>query len=375
MANKDADERFMRMALRAGRAGRPSPNPHVGAVVVRSGRVVSRGYHRKAGEAHAEVMALQRAGGRSRGATVYVTLEPCNHTGRTPPCTEALITAKVSRVVIGCRDPDPHVPGAVTRMRRAGISVTVGVCEQAARDLVADFRKSRLEKLPLVTMKAAVTLDGRIATRSGESRYITGDAARRYGQRMRDRSDAVMIGVGTAIADDPVLTVRDIRGRTPLRVVLDSSLRLPVSSALVRTAGSFPTVVYHGPTAGATQRRALTAAGVELRQIKRRAPAGRGGASGVAIRDVLRDLHRHDVVRVLVEGGAHVHGALLANHMADKAAVFVAPCLLGDSGAIPLAYGPSLGRLRDAFRLDRSEVTLLGDDVLIEGWLPRKTRK
>lgn len=360
----ELDERFMRRALRAGRAGRPSPNPHVGAVVAQGGELIATGYHRRAGEAHAEVMALTRAGSAARGATLYVTLEPCNHHGRTPPCTEAVIQAGIRRVVIGCKDPDPHVAGATARLKKAGVAVQVGVCEQEAKELVADFRKTRLLGLPFVTLKGAVSLDGRIATGRGESKYITGSAARREGQRMRDRSDAVLVGIGTALADDPLLTVRDIRGRTPLRVVLDTKLRLSKKSQLARTAKEHPCLVYHGPDAPVSKQKALAKLGVSLKQVPLVARK-----EGVNLRAVLKDLSKRDVVRLMVEGGAHVHGAFLDAGLVDRVAVFVAPLLLADPTALPLALGRRKRRLEDGFRLRRPSVRLLGDDALVEGWI------
>jgi len=357
----ELDQRMMGRALRVASNGRPSPNPHVGAVLVRRAKVLATGYHRRAGEAHAEVAALDKAGRRARGATLYVTFEPCNHWGRTGPCTEAIINSGVARVVIGCRDPAPHVPGAVRRLRRAGIEVTVGVRKQEAQRLIADFTKHFTSGIPYVTVKAAVTLDGRTATRGGDSKWITGEAARRHAHRMRDRSDAVMVGVGTVLADDPSLTVRHVRGRDPLRAVVDGRLRTPPSAKVLRGG---ETILYHGPRVGRARRRALLAAGAELVEV-------RTSGAGLDLRSVLEDLGNRDVVRLLVEGGPRLHGALLGAGLADRAAVFVAPRILGDPEALPLAFGPPKEHMAGAWQLTDARIQSIGEDVLFVGELAR----
>jgi diaminohydroxyphosphoribosylaminopyrimidine deaminase/5-amino-6-(5-phosphoribosylamino)uracil reductase len=356
------DEAFMTRALRAARRGDPSPNPHVGALVVRGGQAISVGHHARCGGPHAEVVALRRAGARARGATLYVTLEPCNHHGRTPPCTDAIIAAGVKRVVVGCADPAPHVKGAYAKLRAAGIEVQHGVLETACQRLIADFTKHRTLGLPWVLLKAAVTLDGRTAARSGESKWITGPEARKEAHRMRVWSDAVLVGVGTVLADDPELNVRALRGRDPLRVVLDSGLRTPLTAKLVATAHAGRTLILHAPGASPKRAAALSARGVALAEVK----AGRGGR-GLDMRAVLRELGRRDVVRLLVEGGAHVHAALLEAGLADSAAVFVAPKILGDMQAIPLVASNVPRSLTAAFVLAPPEVVRLGDDVLFRG--------
>lgn len=365
-ASGDVDRRMMALALRLGRKGRPSPNPHVGAVVVRDGEVVGRGHHERAGLAHAEVVALREAGERARGATLYVTFEPCNHHGRTGPCTEAVIASEVGRVVIGCRDPAPHVPGAVERLRQAGIDVQVGLREDEAHRLIADFAKHIRTGLPWVTLKAAVTLDGRMATATGDSKWITGERARKEAHRLRDRSDAVLVGVGTVVADDPQLNVRHVRGTDPLRAVLDAHLRTPPDSRLIRHESSRPTVIFHGPGAPAQRRHALDRPGVELVEVPEARP-GRLDASAA-----LRELGRRDVVRLLVEGGPTVHSALLEAGHADGVAVFVAPVVLGSASAPAFAAGVGVDRLADAWRIRAPRVQRLGTDVLIEGGFERR---
>lgn len=359
------DVRFMRRALRAAQSGDPSPNPHVGAVVARGAELISVGHHARAGGAHAEIVALGRAGERARGATLYVTFEPCNHYGRTPPCTEAIIAAGVARVVIGCEDPAPHVPGSSQRLRDAGIEVVMGVERESAERTIADFAKLMLRKLPHVTLKAALTLDGRLATRSGDSRWITGELARKQAHRMRARADAVLVGVGTVLADDPELTVRHVRGRNPLRVVLDAKLRTPLRSKLVRTAKHTPTLIFHAHGAPRARAAALTAAGVELIGVK----AAQGK---LALREVLRALARRNVMKLLVEGGADVHGAFLDAGLADRVSVFVAPRILGDAGALPFARGATKRRMRDALDLVHVTHQRFGDDLLVTGELAKR---
>jgi diaminohydroxyphosphoribosylaminopyrimidine deaminase/5-amino-6-(5-phosphoribosylamino)uracil reductase len=357
----ETDERMMARALRAAALGHPSPNPHVGAVLVRNGEVISVGHHARCGLAHAEVVAIGRAGQRARGATLYVTFEPCNHYGRTGPCSDAIIRAGIRRVVIGCRDPAPHKPGAIKKLRAAGIEVVPGVLEKAAQRMVADFAKCRLQGLPLVTLKAAITLDGRIAGRTGESKWITGEEARREAHRLRAKSDAVMVGVGTVLADDPQLTVRAVRGRDPLRVVLDTHLRTPPGARVVRHGSRSPTLIFHAAGADPARKRRLEREGVELVAV------GRSRSRGVSLRAVLRELVRRDVVRLLCEGGSRVHGSLLDSGLADRLALFVAPRILGDARALPLADGRGVARLADAWQVRDTGIRRLGDDILITG--------
>jgi diaminohydroxyphosphoribosylaminopyrimidine deaminase/5-amino-6-(5-phosphoribosylamino)uracil reductase len=353
------DRRLMARALKEGRKGRPSPNPHVGAVIARGGEIIAVGHHAKAGHAHAEVLAIQNAAD-ARGATLYCTLEPCNHFGRTPPCTDAIVNAGIARVVIGCADPMPHVPGAIEKLERAGVEVLSGVREDECRELIADFARHRTSGLPYAILKAAITLDGRIATRSGESKWITGEEARAEVHRMRDRADAILVGVGTVIADDPELTVRHVRGRDPVRVVLDTHLRTPKSAKLVRHSSASPTWIVHGP--GAEDRD--FGEGVELIE----APLD---GEHVDLERALEILAARDVVRLLVEGGSKIHGTFLAKGLAQRASIFVAPKLLGDPAAIALADAGPRERIDQAWRLRAPSTRKLGADLLIDGELER----
>jgi diaminohydroxyphosphoribosylaminopyrimidine deaminase/5-amino-6-(5-phosphoribosylamino)uracil reductase len=349
-----SDEKFMRQALRlaARGRGRTAPNPMVGCVIVKAGRVLATGWHRRAGSDHAEVAALRRLGMRAPGATVYVTLEPCNHVGRTGRCTEALIAAGVGRVVAGMRDPNPIARGGVRRLRAAGIDVTVGVLEAECRALNAAWIHFTATGRPRVTLKAAVTLDGRLAARGGDSRWVTGERARREAHRMRDRADAVLVGARTVALDDPQLTTRLPRGRDPLRVILDGRLSVPegaraLPGALVVT------------TLEAEVRDELARRGAEILQLP-----GAGGR--VEMHALLEALGRRGITSLLVEGGGEVHGQLLEAGLVDEVAIFIAPKLVG-AGGVPLVAVPGPTSLAEAWRLEGISTRRLGDDILVTG--------
>jgi diaminohydroxyphosphoribosylaminopyrimidine deaminase / 5-amino-6-(5-phosphoribosylamino)uracil reductase len=363
------DVSAMRLALELARNGRPRPNPHVGAVVVRDGRVVGRGHHERAGMDHAELAAIKDAGALAEGATVIVTLEPCNHHGRTGPCTEILIAARVARVVVGCDDPWPHEPGGYERLRASGIEVVTDVLREEAEHLIRDFAKHRRTGRPFVTVKAALSLDGRMATESGDSKWITGETARTEAHRLRAEADAILVGIGTVLADDPELTCRLVPGPSPVRFVLDTHLRLPLDSKLVRTAGEVPVVVMHGAVAEPARRDALIEQGVRLVEL----PLGENGRVDVGA--ALVAIGRTDAVRLLVEGGAALHGALFAAGEVDRVAAFVAPCLLGAGEAPAFGGGVTVGSMHEALRLEHVEARMVTPDVLILGDVPRVRRR
>ena len=325
------DHAHMQAALALARRGLGNtwPNPSVGCVIVRDGRVVARGWTQPGGRPHAEVVALTRAGPAARGATAYVSLEPCCHFGRTPPCTDALVAAGVARVVIAARDPDPRVNGeGIARLREAGIAVEDGLLAEEAAALNAGFMLRIGAGRPLVTLKLATTLDGRIATRDGESRWITGEGARRLVQQMRASHDAVMVGSGTALADDPALTVR-LPGLMPpgfagpVRIVADGRLRLPPTSRLVQTAGQVPSWVLTTKEADPQRIAAFTDAGVVVIAV----PADTLGQPEPTA--ALRLLAARGLTRILVEGGARLAASLLQKDLVDRLAWFHAPSLLG----------------------------------------------
>ncbi len=364
------DEDFMREALLLAKnaLGRTSPNPLVGAVIVREGRVVGAGWHRKAGTPHAEVHALAMAGDLAHGATAYVTLEPCSHHGRTGPCAEALIKAGVKRVVTAMLDPNPLVAGRGKAMlEAAGVEVMVGVLAEEARRLNEAYLKWVIEKLPFVTLKTAMTLDGKIATAAGKSRWITGEAARRRVHEMRDVADAIVVGIGTVLADDPSLTTRlaDGTGRNPVRVIVDSRARTPLTAKVVQD-GAAKTLV--AVTCAAPEERcaALEAAGVEVVR------AGEG--EHVDLAALMRLLAARDLTSVFVEGGGTLNFSLLAAGLVDKVHAFIAPKIVGGKAALTPVEGAGFAELADAAVLTRLTAEPVGADILLTGYVAKGAR-
>lgn len=355
---RETDAQFMRRALRLARqgVGRTQPNPPVGAVVVKQGQVVGQGFHRRAGLPHAEVEALNAAGRHARGATLYVTLEPCAHHGRTPPCTEAIVAAGIHRVVVGVRDPNPHVQGGgIDVLRACGLVVDEGVEEKRCAELLSPFRKFVLTGLPWVTLKLAASLDGRIATATGESRWITTERSRAYVHRLRDEHDAVLVGAGTVRADDPDLTCRRPRGRNPLRVVLDGRLRSPLQARVFQTSVA-PTWVLTSARAPKRKIAELRARGVDVTVL--------GNAEQLAWPEVLRELGRRGLLSVLVEGGASVAAQALAAQGVDRLLVFLAPLLIGGDG-LPVVGHLRVRHLAEAIRLPSLRVRRFAGDLLV----------
>jgi diaminohydroxyphosphoribosylaminopyrimidine deaminase / 5-amino-6-(5-phosphoribosylamino)uracil reductase len=356
------DERWMDVALVHARSGRPSPNPHVGAVVVRDGQLVATAHHEQAGSDHAEIAALRSAGEKASSGTLYVTLEPCNHHGRTPPCTETILASKVARVVVGCRDPNPHVEGGgIDRLRAAGIDVVVGVREAQCESVIAPWAKHITTGLPYVSLKLALSLDGRIATRTGASKWVTGPDARAKVHLLRARNDAVAIGIGTAIADDPRLTVRDAPGDSPVRVVFDTKLRLPVSSRLVQSANELSTWVLCGLDAPEEAEANLIRHGVECL----RAPLATEGRLDAPA--ALRLLAQRGIVTLMVEGGAELAGSFLAGRFADELHAFIAPILLGPRGRAGAVDWAGPDTPQQAPRIAAPSWELVGEDAYVHG--------
>ena len=353
----------MRSALALARRGLGNtwPNPSVGCVIVRNNRVVGRAVTAPGGRPHAEPQALSMAGPLARGATAYVTLEPCCHHGRTPPCTDALIGAGIARVVIAARDPDPRVNGqGVAKLRAAGIAVEEGVLAGEAAEILAGFHQRTATGRPLVTLKLASTLDGRIATHSGESRWITGEPARRAAHVLRGRHDAILVGVGTVMADDPDLTCRlpGFRPTPIVRVVADSHLRTSMTSRLVASARETPTwmLIRHGTDA--TRRHAFADVGIRLIEVA-------GAEAGVDLQAGLLALGTAGITRLLVEGGAQVAAALLRGGLVDRIAWFHAPAVMGGD-AWPAVQAFGIDRLDAMPRFARQHATPVGEDMLTE---------
>jgi diaminohydroxyphosphoribosylaminopyrimidine deaminase/5-amino-6-(5-phosphoribosylamino)uracil reductase len=357
------------LALAARGLGRVAPNPAVGCVLVRpdptageaegQGVVVGRGWTQAGGRPHAETEALRRAGASARGTTAYVSLEPCAHHGKTPPCAEALVAAGIARAVIAVEDPDPRVAGrGIERLRAAGIEVEVGLCREQAAELNAGFFLRLRAGRPLVTLKLATTLDGRIATREGDSRWITGEAARARVQALRARHDAVMVGSGTALADDPELTCRlpGHAGPQPVRIVLDRRLRLPAGSRLAQSVAMGPVWVVTETGTDPARKKALAERGVEVIEL----PAGGRNAD---IGAALRLLGERGLTRVLVEGGGEIATALLRARLADRVVWFRAPSVIGADGR-PATGDLGVGRLDQAPVLISEGIESVGADVL-----------
>ena len=340
--------------------GRTSPNPLVGCVVVRQGLVLGEGWHERAGEAHAEVRSLQQAGD-ARGATVYVTMEPCAHQGRTPPCSAALIAAGVSRVVFAANDPNPLAAGGAARLQEAGIAVLSGVLQdEAERQNEAFFTVQRWQR-PLVLYKTAMTLDGKIATRTGQSRWITGAAARERVQQWRDQFDAVAVGINTVLLDDPLLTCRLAGGRSPLKVIFDSVARTPPAAKLFlpdQYGAAARVMVYSTAQAPDDRISALRAVGAEVVALPE------GGRS--AVRGALADLRQHGVNSVLLEGGGTLAWSFFEAQVVDKVAFFVGPKLLGGAGASPIA-GLGVAHMDEAITLADLQTELIANDLLVTG--------
>jgi diaminohydroxyphosphoribosylaminopyrimidine deaminase/5-amino-6-(5-phosphoribosylamino)uracil reductase len=351
----DQDLAHMRRALRLALKGRGkvSPNPLVGAVVARGGRVVGEGAHLQDGGPHAEVRAFAQAGSRSRGATLYVTLEPCAHQGRTPPCTEAVLRSGVRRVVCALEDPDPRVQGrGIARLREAGLQVEVGLGREEAERQNAAYLKHRRTGRPLVVLKLAQSLDGRIATAEGDSRWISGEEARALVHRWRSWADAVMVGAGTVLADDPRLDARLARGRSPRPVVVDGRLRVPLQAQVFQRPGA---VLVTAQSAPAKQRRAFAAQGVEVWAF----PARRGQLD---LEQVLERAGGEGMTSILLEGGGQLAAAALRAGVVDQVRVFAAPLLIGEG--IPAIGELGVRRLAQALRLEEVSLRRLGPDFL-----------
>ncbi len=361
----------MRQALTLARRaiGKTSPNPVVGAVVISSvGEVIGRGFHRMAGKPHAEVEAIDYAAASAgvkalHGAEIFVTLEPCNHFGRTPPCTEKIIESGIRKVVVGAPDPNPLVSGkGVSKLRKAGIEVIEGVLADECTRLNESYNKFITTGLPFVTLKIAASLDGRIATKTGESRWITGPEARRLVHSMRARADAVMVGSGTALADDPELTVRHVTGPEPLRVVIDSALNVS-PSARIFSKGERPPVIFAAMGVSKGKVKKLRDLGAEVILVART-------KDGLSLNGALRKLAARGVTSLLVEGGTRLSAGFIKAGLVDKLSVFYAPMLIGSDGA-PMTGWLNISGLKKAPRLKDMKVSRAGADILVEGYLDK----
>ena len=353
----------MREALRIARnaQGRTSPNPLVGAVIVKDGKIIAEGWHRQAGTPHAEIHALNMAGELTRGATLYVTLEPCSHFGRTPPCARAIVDAGIKKVFAAMTDPNPKVAGrGFEILRSAGVEVEIGLLEDEARKLNEIFIKWVTKNLPFVTLKFACSLDGKIATVGGESKWISGEESRKFAHHLRDINDAILVGVGTVLKDNPSLMTRLVEGKNPVRVIVDSNARTPLNSTVV-TDKSARTIIAVTSNAQSEKISALKNLGVEI--------IFAGDGERVDLKILMSELARREITSVLVEGGGTIHFSMLKEKLVDKIFAFVAPKILGGKNSLTAVAGAGFEKLSDAVNLKNFTAQKLGEDFLLSGYV------
>jgi diaminohydroxyphosphoribosylaminopyrimidine deaminase/5-amino-6-(5-phosphoribosylamino)uracil reductase len=360
------DERWMKRALHLAEKGRgrTSPNPMVGAVLVKRGNVVGEGYHARAGEPHAEIVAIKKAGEKAKGATLYLNLEPCTHYGKTPPCAPAVIEAGVKKVIVGIEDPNPLVKGrGLARLKQAGLDVKVGILEKECYRLNEAFCKYMVQHEPFIILKMAATLDGKLATRNGESQWITGETSRRFVHRLRDQVDGVVVGIGTVLKDDPMLTARIRGGRDPYRIVFDSRLRIPENAKVVDVSPS-KTIVATTEMASRDKIERLRKKGVGI--LISDSKSGK-----VDLKTSLLKLGEMGMMSLLVEGGSQINGSFLDQGLIDKIFLFLSPRLIGDPLAPGIFSGEGVLHLRETFSITELKTRRMGEDILIEGYLEK----
>jgi diaminohydroxyphosphoribosylaminopyrimidine deaminase/5-amino-6-(5-phosphoribosylamino)uracil reductase len=361
------DRHFMNMALDLAAKGEgfTSPNPMVGAVVVKDGRVVGRGYHKIAGGPHAEVNALDAAGDFAKGATLYVTLEPCNHTGRTPPCTCKILELGVGRVVAAMKDPNKKVTGGgVEFLEQNGVQVTTGVCEAQAKKLNETFIKYVRSGRPFVMAKCAATLDGRIATRTGDSRWVTGEAARRFVHQLRHKVDAILVGINTIRNDNPSLTTRlaGLQSSDPARIILDTHLSISPYTRVLQQTSAAPTILVAGPAAVEDKKRALEKTGAQVIQVSLK-------NNLIDMNALMKQLGTMELTSLLIEGGSRVLASAFNFAVVDKVFFFYAPKILGGDDGVPICSGPGVELMSECIAINDIAVHRFEDDVLIEGYV------
>ena len=359
-------EYFMKMALNLAKKGQgyTSPNPMVGAVIVKNGKVKGKGYHQVIGQAHAEVNAIDDAGTWARGATLYVNLEPCNHRGRTPPCTRKIIEAGIERVVVAMKDPNTIAGGGCDFLEQNGVEVITGVCEDRAARLNEAFVKYVQTKLPFVIVKCAATLDGRIATRTGDSKWVTGEKARRYVHRLRHAADAILVGIGTIQADDPSLTARlaSKKSADPARIVLDTHLSISPKARILKLDSNSDTILVTGHTVSDAKKKRVVKKGVRL--IEQPVKNGR-----IDMKSLMRQLGSMGITSLLIEGGSRVIASAFSSGIVDKVLFFYAPKILGGDDGQPICRGPGPQLMKDCIRLKNIRVQRFDDDVMIEAYI------
>ncbi|MCP4269511.1 MAG: bifunctional diaminohydroxyphosphoribosylaminopyrimidine deaminase/5-amino-6-(5-phosphoribosylamino)uracil reductase RibD [Candidatus Brocadiaceae bacterium] len=363
------DNYYMGMAVRLARKGigETSPNPMVGAVIVKNGEVVGRGYHKKSGDHHAEINAINNAKCNIRGSTIYITLEPCSHYGKTPPCVDSLIKNAPGRVVIGTLDPNPVVNGkGVKLLRSKGIKVEVGILDDECRQLNEYFFKFVKTGMPFITVKYAQTLDGRIATKTGDSQWISSEASRKYVHILRRINDCIMVGVGTVVADNPQLTVRHVKGRNPLRVIVDSNLRLPINFSVLVDGNPNKTIIATTSNASSRKMMAVKKLGVEVLIVKKE----RNGR--VSLADLLKELGKREIMSVLVEGGSEIITSLLKGNLVDKMIIPISPKIIG--GGMEAIGDLNIKKIKNAIKFSSFKTMKKGDDIIFEGAILKEAK-
>ena len=360
------DQNYMLQAIQLAKQGEgwTNPNPMVGAVIVKNGRIIGKGYHKKCGELHAERNAIASLTESAEGATIYVTLEPCCHYGKTPPCTEAIIEQKIKRVVIGSRDPNPKVAGkGVQILRDHGVEVETGLLEEECLSLNEIFFHYITTKMPYVAMKYAMTLDGKIASFSGDSKWVTGEKAREHTHFLRKKYRGILVGIGTVLADDPMLNCRIENGVDPVRIVCDSHLQIPLECQLVKTAKNIETIVCYAEE-NEEKQKALMEAGVQL--IK----AEKDGQ--VDLEKLMMELGSMEIDSVLVEGGGAIHGSFLTSGLVQKVYCYIAPKMIGGKDALSPVLGKGIEKMSDAVEITDVTVQNFGSDICVSGHMKQK---
>lgn len=362
------DNYYMRMAIRlAGKGiGKTSPNPMVGAVIVKNGKVIGQGYHKNCGDHHAEINAINNAGRNISGSTFYITLEPCSHYGKTPPCVDTLIKKGLKRVVVGTPDPNPEVNGKGLKILRSkGIKVDVGILDTECRQLNEHYFKFIKTGIPYVTVKYAQTLDGRIATKTGDSQWISSEASRKYVHVLRSTNDCVMVGEGTVATDNPQLTVRHVNGKNPLRIIVDSKLRIPIKSSVLTDDNSHLTIIATTSNAPSGKVTAIKKLGVEVLIVKKE----RNGR--VSLSSLLKKLGEREIMSVLVEGGAEIVTSLLKANLVDKMIIPISPKIIGKG--LEAIGDLNINKIKNAIHFSSFKTMKKGGDIIFEGTILRDT--
>jgi len=356
------DSYYMGIAIRLARRGigKTSPNPMVGSVIVANGKIIGQGYHKKCGDHHAEINAINSTKKNIKGSTFYVTLEPCSHYGRTPPCVDALIQEKPGRVVVGSLDPNPEVNGkGIKILRSKGIKVDVGIRESECMQLNEHYFKFIKTGMPYITVKYAQTLDGRIATRSGDSQWISSEASRKYVHRLRGINMGIMVGAGTAVADNPQLTVRHVKGKNPFRIIVDSKLRIPIKSSVLTDANAHLTIMATTSSAPSGKMTAIKKQGAEVLVVKKEKNGN------VSLKDLLRKLGKREIMSVLVEGGSEIITSLLKAGLVDKMIIPIAPKIVGKG--LEAIGDLNINKINKSIKFSSFKTMKKGDDIIFEG--------